>query len=104
MCTKYFMIDNLLEVFHLAIDSRCHGQVLSSLSLLPKFIFIAIYHKCLRETTDLLDFVILLFYHANISFLSVLINFLSILSYRMPNDQRTSDWTKFTKSIGSYKG
>lgn len=34
MCTKYFTIDNLLEVFHLAIDSRRHGVKRSSLILL----------------------------------------------------------------------
>ena len=37
MCTKYFMIDNLLEVFHLAINSPRHGVERSSL-ILPLFI------------------------------------------------------------------
>ena len=37
MCTKYFMIDNLLEVFHLTIDLCCHGVEWSSL-ILPFFI------------------------------------------------------------------
>src|SRR5882762_5775840 len=37
MCTKYFMIDNLLEDFHMAIDLRCYGVERSSL-ILPFFL------------------------------------------------------------------
>ena len=51
MCTKYFMIYNLLEVFHLTVNLCCHGEVLSSPSLLLKFIFIAIHHKYLQGMT-----------------------------------------------------
>ena len=54
MCTKYFMIDNLLEVFHLTVDLCCHGVEWSSIilpSLLLKFVFIAIHHKYLQGMT-----------------------------------------------------
>ena len=74
MYTQYFMIDKLLEVFILPLTRAVivlKGQELSFVSFLPKFAFIAIYYKCLRETADLLDFIILLFCHMNILFLSV---------------------------------
>ena len=48
------------------------------------------------QTTWLVDFIM------NISFLSVLINFLSNSSCQMPNNHNTSDWPNFTNLIGFY--
>ena len=90
MYTQYFMIDKLLEVFILPLTRAVivlKGQVLSFLSLLPKFVFIARFHHSAFLPYEYI----------------VLICSDQLIVKLKPPDAKTSDWPKFTKSIGSYK-
>src|SRR5882762_7612484 len=104
MCTKYFMIDNLLEDFHMAIDLRCYGVERSSL-ILP-FFLAKVRLSCYISQIFTRYVIVMYMIQSQNAYTPdncwTVLGFLLNSSCQRPNGRNKSYWPNFTNSIGYY--